>query len=157
MSAPLIIITCIFHSVFVTLKMNFRLSIKRSPLTTTGNMDYILILQHIPYRMNIRLYSTALWYTSNLFEIWLLVNSLWIHLFHQNIIFHYILFYCLFSWRVVPCCDWLQCKYWLDTKWSTDIYCCFCELYILCCKWMCWNLMWVELCGNYLLLFLLSM
>ena len=40
-SAPLIIITCIFHSVFVTLKTNFRLSIKCSPLTTTGNMDYI--------------------------------------------------------------------------------------------------------------------
>ena len=44
-----------------------------------------------------------------------------------------------------------------DTKGSTDIYYCFCELYILCCKWMCWNLMWVELCGNYFLLFLLSM
>ena len=71
-SAPSIIITCIFHSVFVTLKTNFRLSIKRSPLTTTGNMDYILTLQHPPYRMNIRLYSTALWYTSNLFEIWTL-------------------------------------------------------------------------------------
>ena len=69
-SAPLIIITCIFHSVFVTLKTNFRLSIKCSPLTTTGNMDYILTLQRLPYRMNIRLYSTALWYTSKLFEIW---------------------------------------------------------------------------------------
>ena len=69
-SAPLIIITCIFHSVFVTLKTNFRLSIKCSPLTATGNMDYILTLQHLLYRMNIRLYSTALWYTSKLFEIW---------------------------------------------------------------------------------------
>ena len=58
---------------------------------------------------------------------------------------------------VVPCCDWLQCKYWSDTKWSTNIYCCFCELFILCCKWMCWNLMWVELCGNYLFLCILSM
>ena len=88
----------------------------------------------------------------------LLMNSLWKHLFHQNIIFNYIFFHCLFSWRVVPCCDWLQCKYWLDTKWSTDIYCLFfCELYILCCKWMCWNLMWVELCGNYFLLCILSM
>ena len=33
----------------------------------------------------------------------------------------------------------------------------FCELFILCCKWMCWNLMWVELCGNYFLLCILSM
>ena len=33
-------------------------------------MDYILTLQRLPYRMNIRLYSTALWHTSKLFEIW---------------------------------------------------------------------------------------
>ena len=62
----------------------------------------------------------------------LLMNSLWKHLFHQNIIFNYIFFHCLFSWRVVPCCDWLQCKYWLDTKWSTDIYCCFFVNCIFC-------------------------
>ena len=33
-------------------------------------MDYILTLQRLPYRINIRPYSTALWYTSKLFEIW---------------------------------------------------------------------------------------
>ena len=33
-------------------------------------MDYILRVQRLRYRMNIRLYSTALWYTSKLFEIW---------------------------------------------------------------------------------------
>ena len=60
-SAPLIIIICIFHSVFVTLKVNFRLLIKPSPLTTTGNMDYILTLQRLGYRMNICLYWTAWW------------------------------------------------------------------------------------------------
>ena len=35
-------------------------------------MGYILTLQRLPYRMNIRLYSTALRYTSKLFEIWTL-------------------------------------------------------------------------------------
>ena len=33
-------------------------------------MDYILTLQRLPYRMKIRLYSTELWYTTKLFEIW---------------------------------------------------------------------------------------
>ena len=50
-----------------------------------------------------------------------------------------------------------------NTDWTLDealIYMyivVFCEWYILCCKWMCWNLMWVELCGNYFLLCILSM
>ena len=39
-------------------------------INNTGNMEYILTLQRLPYQMNIRLYSTALWYTSKLFEIW---------------------------------------------------------------------------------------
>ena len=120
-SAPLIIITCIFHSVFVTLKTNFRLSIKCSPLTTTGTMDYILTLQRLPYRMNIRLYSTALWYTSKLFEIWTHDELIAETPILPELYLQLLSLYCLFSWRVVPCCDWLQCKYWSDTKWSTYI------------------------------------
>ena len=79
------------------------------------------------------------------------MNYLWKQLFYHNIIFDCIFFHCLFCWRVMPCCDWLQCEYWLDTRWSTDIhvYCCFLRIVYLCCKWMYWNLMRVELCGNY--------
>ena len=69
MSAPLIIITCIFHSVFVTLNMNFRISIKNHQSTITGNMDHILTLQHLNSEMNILLYSTTAWSISKLFEI----------------------------------------------------------------------------------------
>ena len=156
MSAPLIIITCIFHSVFVTLKTNFRSSIKCSPLTTTRNMDYILTLQRLPYRMNIRLYSTALWYTSKLFEIWTHDESINSTRTLSSITFTFNTYFpdemCL-----------VVIEFSANTNWTLDealIYMyivAFCELYILCCKWMCWNLMWVELCGNHFLLFLLSM